>query len=112
VVQADAFWNSAHFLRDLAAVQPDLNAAFAGAALVIQKGDANYRRAVDDTRWAVETPFASLTAQFPAPLLALRTLKSDPIVGLTADRARALDTADPDWRVNGRRAIASLGGRR
>ena len=55
---------------------------FARAALVIFKGDANYRRIVGDALWQPETPFAQVTAYFPAPLLALRTLKSDPIVGL------------------------------
>jgi len=48
----------------------------------------------------------------PAPLLALRTLKSEPIVGVSAAAAGALDAADPSWRVNGRRAVAALGGAR
>ena len=60
--------------------------------------------------WAPETPFAEVTRYFPAPLLALRTLKSDPIVGLPTGRAAELDAEDPTWRVNGKRGIASLGG--
>jgi len=51
-----------------------------------------------------------VTGYFPAPLLALRTLKSDPIAGLRAGLAAELDARDPHWRVNGQRGIACLGG--
>jgi hypothetical protein len=55
-------------------------------------------------------PFRQVTGYFPAPLLALRTLKSDPIVGLRPGLASKLDAQDARWRVNGRRAVACLGG--
>ena len=42
---------------------------------------------------------------FPAPLLALRSLKSDPIVGLRPDQAETLDGLDPKWRSNGKRGV-------
>lgn len=102
------FWNGPESLWDL---PPELAAELGRARLVISKGDANYRRAVGDAVWPESTPFAHVTATFPAPLLALRTLKSDPIVGLGPGDAVALDRADPAWRVNGRRGVASLGGR-
>jgi hypothetical protein len=103
------YWNGPESLWDL---PPALRRALEGARLVILKGDANYRRALGDAVWPETTPFAHVTADFPAPLLALRTLKSDPIVGLAPGAASALDVADPSWRVNGRRGVASLGGRR
>jgi hypothetical protein len=102
------FWNGPESLWDLPL---ELERELGTARLVIVKGDANYRRAVGDGLWPETTPFTEVTASFPAPLLALRTLKSDPIVGLEAGAAEALDRADPDWRVNGRRGVASLGGR-
>jgi hypothetical protein len=89
----------------------ELEQRFLGARLVVLKGDAHYRRALGDAIWPAATPFAAVTAYFPAPLLALRTLKSEPMVGLPAGRAEALDLEDPTWRVNARRAVASLGGR-
>ncbi|HWO14845.1 MAG TPA: ARMT1-like domain-containing protein [Polyangiaceae bacterium] len=102
-----AFWNGPASLWEL----PDaLERELAAARLVILKGDAHYRRAVGDALWAPETPFARVTSYFPAPLLALRTLKSDPIVDLPPGMAERLDAEDPRWRVNGRRAVASLGG--
>jgi hypothetical protein len=102
-----AFWNGPASLWDL----PDaLSRELSGARLVILKGDAHYRRAIGDALWAPETSFAAVTRYFPAPLLALRTLKSEPIVGLPDGLAARLDTDDPPWRVNGQRGVASLGG--
>jgi hypothetical protein len=102
-----AFWNGP---ASLWALPPDLARELNAARLVILKGDAHYRRAIGDALWAPETRFAAVTSAFPAPLLALRTLKSDPIVGLPEGMAARLDAEDPSWRVNGQRGVASLGG--
>ncbi|HYO89429.1 MAG TPA: ARMT1-like domain-containing protein [Candidatus Limnocylindrales bacterium] len=99
-------WNSARFLRDF---PPEALAWFEGAALVISKGDLNYRRLVGDAFWPADTPFAEVTRFFPAPLLALRTLKSDPIVGLARGQAEQLDAESPGWRTNGRRGVMQFG---
>jgi len=97
------YWNSSRFLWDL---PPDIHAAFAAARLVIIKGDANYRRTVGDALWPAHTPFAQALEYMEAPALCLRTLKSDPVLGLpSADTALALDQVDPQWRVNGQRGV-------
>lgn len=106
-LRAHAYWNGPASLWELPG---KLAAELRAARLVVLKGDANYRRAVGDALWAAETPFAAVTSYFPAPLLALRALKSDPIVGLGAGRASALDREDASWRVNGKRGVASFGG--
>jgi len=105
--RAHPFWTSPASLWELPA---ELAAELATARLVVLKGDANYRRAVGDAVWPADASFADVTPYFPAPLLALRTLKSDPIVGLAPGRAAALDREDANWRVNGKRGVASLGG--
>jgi hypothetical protein len=47
---------------------------------------------------------------FPAPFVSFRTLKSNPIVGLTAAQEEQLDGEDRDWRFNGKRGtIMGLG---
>jgi uncharacterized protein with ATP-grasp and redox domains len=102
------FWNGPLSLWEMPS---DLARAFDGARLVILKGDAHYRRAVGDALWSPDTPFAHVTSYFEWPLLALRTLKSDPIVGLAPGQALELDQKDSSWRVNGRRGVASAGGR-
>src|SRR5690606_19719694 len=72
----DGYWNSTRFLWDL---PPRLARVFTGSSLAIIKGDANYRRMVGDAIWPPETPMRRVVDYFPCPLLALRTLKSDPV---------------------------------
>ncbi len=98
-----AFWNSSHFLWDMPS---SLHGALNKAHMVIIKGDANYRRAVGDCLWDAQTPFADVLGYLDAPALCLRTLKSDPLVGLpNAARAKELCASDPEWRTNGKRGL-------
>jgi uncharacterized protein with ATP-grasp and redox domains len=83
----------------------DLRAELASVDLVIFKGDVNYRRLVGDVHWSPTTPFEEATAYFPAPLVALRTMKAELIVGLGAGDAERLQEQDPEWMVNGRRGL-------
>lgn len=101
-ITPDRWWNSPYFGWDLPA---RLLWQFEDAALVIFKGDANYRRLVGDALWTPDAPFAQAVGYFPAPLLALRTGKSDTIVGLRPGLAQALDAAQSDWRVNGKHGV-------
>ena len=97
------FWNSSAFLWDL---PPAWRGLLDAARLLIVKGDANYRRAVGDGLWAAHTPFADALGYLDAPVLCLRTLKSDPIVGLpTSETAVQLDLTDASWRTNGKRGL-------
>ena len=79
---------------------PDLAEEFAAASLVILKGDLNYRRLVGDRHWPAATPFAETVGYFPAPVVALRTLKSDAVVGVAT-----VDGLPDDWRTSGRYAL-------
>lgn len=87
----------------------DLRAHLGTFDLVLAKGDLNYRRLVGDRHWSVDTPFASAARDFPAPVAALRTVKSDVLVGGYAEAAR-LDTTAPGWRTTGRYALVQLAG--
>ena len=80
----------------------NVNAELARADLVISKGDANYRRLLGDREWPFTTPFDAVVDYFPAPLLALRTLKAETVAGLSQEQVDRLDERDPDWLVNGR----------
>ncbi|KOV12300.1 hypothetical protein ADK60_31760 [Streptomyces sp. XY431] len=86
----------------------DLRTEFTGAAMTILKGDLNYRRLVGDRLHPPTTPFADKTGHFPTPVAALRTLKSDVIVGLDADTVTQLDSSEPAWRTNGRHAVIQV----
>ncbi len=76
-------------------------ADLARSDLVIAKGDANYRRLVDDAHWPFTTPFAEVVRYFPAPLVVLRTLKAEVVVGLDTARIREVAAQDPAWMTNG-----------
>ncbi|MFI6930945.1 damage-control phosphatase ARMT1 family protein [Streptomyces sp. NPDC050287] len=87
----------------------DLRDELASADLTIMKGDLNYRRLVGDRRWPPTTPFAEVTAHFPGPVAALRTLKSEVITGLDADTEAALVAAEGQrWRTGGTHALIQV----
>ncbi|MET7570317.1 damage-control phosphatase ARMT1 family protein [Streptomyces sp. NPDC005492] len=87
----------------------DLRAEFAAATLTIVKGDLNYRRLVGDRLWPPTTPFADVTAYFPGPVAALRTLKSDVITGLDVRTEAALVAAEGQrWRTGGTHALIQV----
>ncbi|QKW18418.1 protein-glutamate O-methyltransferase family protein [Kitasatospora sp. NA04385] len=90
------------------AMPADLRADLAGATLTVLKGDLNYRRLVGDRHWPPTTPFAALTASFPTPVAALRTLKSDVAVGLAPDTVTRLDATGTPWRTSGRHALIQV----
>jgi uncharacterized protein with ATP-grasp and redox domains len=83
----------------------DLLGELSEADMVILKGDVNYRRLLGDAHWDPTTPFERATAYFPAPVVALRTLKAELIVGLGQGDAERLGQSDPKWMVNGRRGV-------
>ncbi|MGW2840070.1 damage-control phosphatase ARMT1 family protein [Streptomyces sp. NPDC001493] len=86
----------------------DLRQEFTGAALTLLKGDLNYRRLVGDRRWEATVPFADLTAYFPGAVAALRTLKSDVVVGLEQDMLDALEASGTAWRTSGTHALVQV----
>lgn len=103
-LRLDTHW---HYATSLFYFQlpEDLQRVLAGMDLVIMKGDVNYRRLLGDAHWPSTTQFAEATKYFPAPLVALRTLKGEIIVGLKPGEAERLQTEDPSWLVNGQRGV-------
>jgi len=92
------FWVSAY---SFAYMPDDLRRQLAEADLVILKGDANYRRLLDDRRWPPTDSLEERTRYFPTPFVTLRTAKAEVIVDLTEERVAELDAKDPRWRING-----------
>ncbi|MGI5237455.1 damage-control phosphatase ARMT1 family protein [Dactylosporangium sp. CA-139066] len=78
---------------------------FAAAELTILKGDLNYRRLVGDRSWPATTSFEAVTGYFPGPVAALRTVKSDVVVGLSAGAQRTLPAS---WRTSGAFALVQV----
>ncbi|MGW6900008.1 damage-control phosphatase ARMT1 family protein [Streptomyces sp. NPDC054919] len=86
----------------------DLRGEFESATLTILKGDLNYRRLVGDQLWDATVPFTDLTAYFPGAVAALRTLKSDVIVGLEKGTLDALERSRAAWRTSGTHALIQV----
>jgi uncharacterized protein with ATP-grasp and redox domains len=104
-IHDDYFWTSplsAWQMTD--ALYDDLSKAH----LVISKGDANYRRLLGDRHWPFVTPFAEITRYRPAPLAALRVLKSEVACGLAPDQPAIIRQKDPDWLIDGRWGVLQL----
>lgn len=85
----------------------DLAEEFAGS-LTVMKGDLNYRRLVGDRAWPGSTPFADVTAYFPGPVAALRTVKSDVVTGVDPATLAALDASTPRWRTQATHGLIQL----
>jgi Damage-control phosphatase ARMT1-like domain len=79
----------------------DLAEEFRTSSLTLLKGDLNYRRLVGDRAWPPTTSFPEVTAYFPSPVAALRTLKSDVVTGIDPATLTRLDTSGRDWRTDG-----------
>ena len=99
LLAADYFWTS-----PLSGWQmpPALFVELGQAALIISKGDANYRRWLGDRHWAHTTPIKDILSYLPAPWLALRVLKSNIMVGMQPGQAEALANKDARWLFSGR----------
>jgi hypothetical protein len=73
--------------------------------VVVVKGDANYRRVVGDALWPPAAAFGTACDYLAAPVTCLRTMKSDPVLGLAPGLAETLDATHPDWRIDGQRGV-------
>jgi Damage-control phosphatase ARMT1-like domain len=105
VFDTDPFWTSWQMFREMPA---HLQQQIGSAGLVLLKGDVNYRRLLDDRYWPPTTRLESVCDYFPAPFVALRTLKGEIMAGLQPGQAEALQAEDPTWLINGKRGIIQL----
>ncbi|KAG6621941.1 uncharacterized protein IUM83_07460 [Phytophthora cinnamomi] len=99
VVRSDTYWNEYTYYWQMPI---ELQTRLAReAALVILKGDLNYRRLLSDRLWPPSTPVEEVVPYFPTAFVAFRILKSIPVMGIPANVVNRLDKDDPNWRLNG-----------
>ncbi|HIK28520.1 MAG: damage-control phosphatase ARMT1 family protein [Oscillatoriaceae bacterium SKW80] len=101
----DFFWTSPLAFWE---IPQQLRLLLAEANWIIIKGDANYRRLLGDRHWEFTTPFTDIVSYFPAPLVALRTLKSELAAGLHPLKIEKVSKQDSDWLTNGKWGVIQM----
>ncbi|KAK3703638.1 Hairy/enhancer-of-split with YRPW motif protein 2 [Vermiconidia calcicola] len=114
-LRSHPFWTEAASFHDFETSSPGLFKCLRSSALVIFKGDLNYRKLTMDGLWPHETPFRAALGPLGAGsgirILALRTNKSDVCVGVEdPDRLESLTRESPkgEWLRDGKHAVISF----
>jgi len=108
IIEDDPFWVTARGFRKM---PENLCASLEDADLVIVKGDANYRRLLDDRRWPYCASLAELTSYFPTSFSTIRTIKAPLVVDLSPAQWKKLWSSDPKWMTNGQYGVIQWVGR-
>jgi hypothetical protein len=72
-------------------------------ALIIVKGDLNYRRLVGDFHWKSSEPIRDKVSYIEKPLLIIRSLKSNVILGVNDEEKYSYNA--PNWKISGQYGI-------
>lgn len=105
VIREHWFWNGPlHFTR----LPSGLREQLSSVDFVVIKGDANYRRLLEDRKWDSWTSMDRIAEYFPAAFACLRTMKSEIVVDVPAEVAERLRAVDPEWLTNGRRGLVRM----
>ncbi|WP_372743826.1 damage-control phosphatase ARMT1 family protein [Nostoc sp. C052] len=105
ILSEDYFWTSPLAFWE---IPNSLKNKLANASLVIVKGDANYRRLLGDRHWDFTTNIADIVCYLPVPMVALRTLKSEVVVGLKPEVIEEVAKSDSSWLTNGQWGVIQL----
>eukprot|EP00834_Sanchytrium_tribonematis_P004218 NODE_195_length_13287_cov_0.482484.p4 type:complete len:394 gc:universal NODE_195_length_13287_cov_0.482484:5490-6671(+) len=100
IFKSNYFWNMPFIYNEMEFRNPELFEELAAADLCIFKGDLNYRKLCGD-----RISEKALNDFKNIRCLAIRTCKSDAIVGVSENKKTELDQDDPKWRVNGKYGI-------
>ncbi|XP_045621100.2 damage-control phosphatase ARMT1 isoform X1 [Procambarus clarkii] len=108
-ITENKFWTLSYDFADMREVDPELYSQLSKASLIIFKGDLNYRKLTGDLNWPTTTGFEqALRGFFPAPVLALRTAKGGPVVGLAPGISERIAAVAPDWNISGEYGMIQL----
>jgi hypothetical protein len=102
---SDPFWNSWYFFTELL---PHIQTELKRSDLTIIKGDANYRRVIEDRHWPHTSRVEEINQALPRPFLLLRTLKAELMAGLQPGQSEQLTIEDPNWLTDGVRGVIHL----
>ncbi|MDR2588565.1 MAG: protein-glutamate O-methyltransferase family protein [Spirochaetales bacterium] len=101
------FWNGPKHFPEM---PPRLREELCASDICILKGDANFRRLIEDRAWPFDTDLSLLTSWFPGNFAVLRTLKSEVAADIPPELSARLNREDPSWLTNGRWGYVRLVG--
>ena len=112
IVKTNDFWVSPYAYWHLPE-QKELFDDIKQAAIVVFKGDLNFRKLVYDCKWDFTAPFEEAigpmaTEEGVPSVVTLRTSKADVIVGLPEGTAEKLNAVENDWLYSGKYAIVEF----
>ncbi|XP_012344707.1 damage-control phosphatase ARMT1 isoform X2 [Apis florea] len=108
-IEIEPYWTGPYDLVGMKEHDPKLHAKLSDAKLIIFKGDLNYRKLVDDINWEYTTSFKKALRGFePAPILAIRTVKSDVCVGIPPGVGEKLFEEDEYWMWSGKYGLIQI----
>ena len=100
VFAPDAFWNMPFPFKEMPKeLLDEFNNEKVG--MIIVKGDLNYRRLVEDKKWRITKNIRSCIDYFNRPILILRSLKSDTLIGMDRATVKEYDREQPNWKITG-----------
>ncbi|BGP51558.1 Hairy/enhancer-of-split with YRPW motif protein 2 [Rhodotorula kratochvilovae] len=113
VYEEHQYWVTGYTFWNLADEAPDLFLHLSESDLVVFKGDLNHRKLTYDCHAPSDTPFSMAigplaTLAGTPPVVSLRTVKSDVIVGIPAEKGQELDEKEPGWKISGKYAVVLL----
>ncbi|GAA5951090.1 hypothetical protein JCM21900_005720 [Sporobolomyces salmonicolor] len=113
IYEQHPFWITGFTFWELKNEAPDLFLHLANSDLVVFKGDLNHRKLTYDCHAPPSTPFDVAIGPLASepgtpPVLSLRTIKSDVVVGVPAEKAAELDDQEKGWKISGKYAVVLL----
>ena len=103
LIRDQTFWSEARHFTEL---ETSLALELESCDIVICKGDLNYRRFVEDRKWPYTSDAAQVTQNVTFSGLALRTVKSEVLVGAPASMREKLTAMSVAQFTDGRMALA------
>ncbi|XP_022662576.1 protein-glutamate O-methyltransferase-like isoform X2 [Varroa destructor] len=108
-IEERTYWTLPFDYADMSHRDPQLYDELAHSDLIIFKGDLNYRKLVGDRAWKPTTKFRiSLMGFEPAPLVTLRTIKTDTVTGLAEGVAEVEEKKCAEWMVSSEFAVVEF----
>lgn len=100
VFAPNAFWNMPFPFKEMPkSLLDEFNNENVG--MIIIKGDLNYRRLVEDKQWRITERIEPHVEYFQRPILILRSLKSNTLLGVNKMKLNSLKDLPATWKTTG-----------